>query len=382
MKTAQSHSSSLPLKSIAIIGNGLRAALPAAYLAARCGASETRITIIPYGNGSEEQGDVTTRPNIRHLHQLLKIPEKHILGPAQGRRLYALNVEGKSGHLSLPFGGYGEPYKGIGFTHIIKRLHGDNPKKPLADYNLNLALHAMGEAVPFIKQADFGYAFPRHLYAGMLSHYAAQFDAKISRAPYKAFQFDAAGRVNAVETQGDKVDVDCVVVTAPDLLDARQSTTWDGNRLYLPPDLALPGNETYRLHSAMERMSAFMPDQNFNTHELDEFNRLSRLEDGRINDMAILLKRGPEAANISAALKRKIDVFAQRGRIPKEDYEVFSSPEWRAALMGAGLVPQNYDRLADGHSVTALQAYVDKIDSNIGVLLERAAPKDGIHHVG
>jgi len=380
MKAAQTPFLSQPLKSIAIIGDGLRAALPAAYLAARCGISGTRITVVPSGSASKEQDEVVMRPNIRHLHQLLKIPENHILGPAQGRRLYAIDVESENSNLSLPFGNYGEPYKGIAFTHIIKRLHGDNPTKALSEYNLNLALHAMGQAAPFIKQADFGYVFPRHLYTGMLSHYAAQLGVQMSRASYKALHRGETGRVNAVETQGMKIDTDCVIVTAPEIMDATQLTAWEGNCLYLPPDMALLGNETYRLQSAMERMNAFMPDQNFNAYELGEFNRLSRLEDDRISDMVTLLRRGFESPKVSAALKRKIDVFAQRDRIPKEDYEVFTSFEWRAALMGVGFVSRNYDRLADGHSVIELQSHVDKVYSNMRSLLKHASMKTVARH--
>jgi len=285
-----------PIKSIAIIGDGLRAALPAAYLAARCGSPDMRITVISSQAQSQDSGHIITRPNIRRLHQLLKIPEKHILGPAKGRRLYAAKMEGKNGVVALPFGPYGKPYNGVSFLHQILCLNRNNAVsnllKSISDYNLNLALQNLGDDVPFVAGAE------------------------------------------------------------------------------------------YSLQAAMDRMSAFMPDTGFHRAELAEYNRVAELESQLIKDMKILLHQGSQGAEGRPTLARKVDVFAQRGRIPTEDYEVFTGPEWMAALMSIGLVPKHYDRLADAFPAEDLQTNIEQVEKVIAVTLRSAAHKRSVSHGG
>ena len=373
-----------PIKSIAIIGDGLRAALPAAYLAARCGSPDVRITVIPSQAQSQDQGHIMTRPNIRRLHQLLKIPEKHILGPAKGRRLYAAKMESKTGVVALPFGPYGKPYNGVSFLHQILCLNRNNSApnllKPISDYNLNLVLQSLGDDVPFVADAEFGYKFPRSNYGKMLEHYARNLGAIFAKTPFQELQRDSlSGRVQAVKIAGSLVEVDCVV----DVMSLTENVSgWRQNILYSPHCNALPGIELYTLQAAMDRMSAFMPDTGFHRAELAEYNRVTELENQRIGDMEILLQQGKQGAKGRPALARKVDVFAQRGRIPTEDYEVFTGSEWMAAFMSVGLVPKHYDRLADAFPAEDLQTHIEKVEKAIAATLRSAANKRSVSHGG
>ena len=373
-----------PIKSIAIIGDGLRAALPAAYLAARCGSPDMRITVISSQAQSQDSGHIITRPNIRRLHQLLKIPEKHILGPAKGRRLYAAKMEGKNGVVALPFGPYGKPYNGVSFLHQILCLNRNNAVsnllKSISDYNLNLALQNLGDDVPFVAGAEFGYIFPRLNYGNMLQHYAQNLGAKFAKSPFQELQRDSnSGRVQCIKTTDSLVEVDCIVdVMSP----VKNLAGWHENVLYIPHLKSLPGVEVYSLQAAMDRMSAFMPDTGFHRAELAEYNRVAELESQLIKDMKILLHQGSQGAEGRPTLARKVDVFAQRGRIPTEDYEVFTGPEWMAALMSIGLVPKHYDRLADAFPAEDLQTNIEQVEKVIAVTLRSAAHKRSVSHGG
>ncbi len=363
-----------PLGNIVIIGDGLRAALPAAYLAARCAGSGCRITVVPTSYPFQETGTVFARPNIRHLHQLLQIPEKNILGPAQGRRRFAWDFNRNDNKQSLPFGGFGKPYKGVAFQQIVTCLWGKNPLKPLSHYNLNLALHKLGDQTPVLESTDFGYVFPRHLYASMMLHYAQKLGVKFITSVFKNTHKDSlSGHITAVESDAGPVKADCVILVMTDVKGTEKQTLgWNRNCLYIAEGERLPAIELYRLQSAMERMNAFMPDQRYNAYEMAEYNRLTLIETQRIEDMEALLLTGIDGASTRPELARKVDIYAERGRIPIEDYEVFSPPEWQAALIGAGVLPRHYDRQADGLSKAELLAHVSQMDADIQSVLRGA----------
>ena len=47
------------------------------------------------------------------------------------------------------------------------------------------------------------------------------------------------------------------------------------------------------------------------------------------------------------SLKRKIDLFADKGRIFRYSDELFELPSWVAVMLGQGIMPLGYDPLAD-----------------------------------
>lgn len=363
---------SVPLSSIAIIGDGLRAALPAAYLAARCAAAKTMITVIPSLKAKQDDGEIITRPNIRHLHQLLRIREEDLLRLTQPRPVYATATKSVSGEVVLPFGPYGTAFKNTDFIHHYNRLQNvkslSSALKPVSAYNTHLALHEFGDLAPFISTLEFGYRFSRHIYGQFLAHHAKQLGVKFLAAPHKELiRQKGSGQVTSIVTPQGMLDVDCIIDVRE--IPKIQQTCWQGNILNISTKADLPSIEIYQLQAAMARLSAFMPDKNFNIGELTEYNRLSEREDDLINDMRIFLKKGIRGAKGRPALARKIDVFCQRGRIPREDYEVFSSPEWLAAFLSAGLKPRYYDRLADAVPVNEAQSHIARVEADVAAVL-------------
>ena len=359
------NSSNKALCNIVIVGDGLRAALCASYLSVRCGQSGTRIHIVPSGKTTTDIGDIFARPNIRRLHQLLKIPEKQILGHAQGRRAYAVDINIDEYKVTTPFGAYGSPYKGVAFVHLHRRLAQIQSLPPLDCYNLNLRLQALGPRPPFFPEAEFGYIFPRESYTLLLRHYAQAYGACFLSSPFVEAETNS-GFIQTVKTSEERIATDCVIDVTPSAkVSGMQQAGWNGNCLYISVDNDWPGIELFRLQAAMERLSNFMPDQSYNAYETGEYNRLTTLEGERIADMRAFCTRGVEACKTRPELHRKIDVFSNRGRIPSEDYEVFSPPEWRAVFMSKGLMPKHYDRLADVLSETELKDYVNTLDKSI-----------------
>jgi len=144
------------------------------------------------------------------------------------------------------------------------------------------------------------------------------------------------------------------------------------NGFFLETPSGLPGLALHQLQTCTMRLLTFWPSGAFTLAEKTELKRLQKAETDLINDMAALLEYGPEAAKNSRSLRRKCQVYAARGRIPTEDYEVFSKPEWLAALSAGGIVPRSYDRLVDRQSLSESVAFVAQTVARIDQLLDHS----------
>jgi tryptophan halogenase len=54
---------------------------------------------------------------------------------------------------------------------------------------------------------------------------------------------------------------------------------------------------------------------------------------------------------IPDSLARRMALFASKGRIFRQQEELFSDDSWLAVLLGQGIVPSGYDPLVDGLSL-------------------------------
>src|SRR3546814_14433031 len=47
------------------------------------------------------------------------------------------------------------------------------------------------------------------------------------------------------------------------------------------------------------------------------------------------------------SLARKIALFREKGRVFRDNFELFSTPSWVAVMFGQGIWPEGYDPIAD-----------------------------------
>ncbi len=358
-----------PIQYIAIVGDGLRAWLPAAYLSARFPAPAHQITVVSTGDIADE-GDVSARPNVRHIHQVLQITEQELATVAKARPALSVNVsKADNALLELPYGNYGLDQAGAEFYQYWRRADMMGKAQPLEVFNLALKLSEAGKFVPSAPNGfpkfDYGYTLSRGGYCSLLRQYAERNGVQSTGRFVKAnFNADDS-RVLVLEVDGSPIHCDMVVDTTISKTVADEmgvaDVGWTGNCLSIGVGPDVPGIEIFLLQSAMERLIALLPDQSFNASETGEYNRLAYAELARIEDMIDLLRtddRSPE-------LQRKLDVFGARGRVAIEDYEVFTKAEWIAALTDHGIKPEYYDRLVDRADPNELVSWLNQLETAI-----------------
>src|SRR5919202_3159496 len=112
------------------------------------------------------------------------------------------------------------------------------------------------------------------------------------------------------------------------------------------------------VQSGIARLIALFPDRRFNPAERDEFNR--QMDDiyEDVRDFVILHYKAMErddsdfwrqcsAMSIPDKLASKIELFKDKGRVFRENYEMFSTTSWVAVMLGQGIVPEDYEPAVD-----------------------------------
>jgi len=366
---------------VLIIGGDVSAWLPAAMLAARLPKNIYEITVCDTGDGREDT--LLARPYICRAHDLIGIDDQALAHDASARPVHAYKVERETGEeICLPFGEYGYPHQGAAFNHYWLRVAQTGQARALADYNLALRLTEAGgflgkvpSGLPFL---DYGYELSRRRYVALLRRIAMQSGVKDDVGAIKNVTIATPGLIENVTLERAQLTPDLTLCFGgEDLPIADQLARIDEclNGFFLETPSGLPGLALHQLQTCTMRLLTFWPSGAFTLAEKTELKRLQKAETDLINDMAALLEYGPEAAKNSRSLRRKCQVYAARGRIPTEDYEVFSKPEWLAALSAGGIVPRSYDRLVDRQSLSESVAFVAQTVARIDQLLDRSKQK-------
>jgi tryptophan 7-halogenase len=141
----------------------------------------------------------------------------------------------------------------------------------------------------------------------------------------------------------------------------RRTHCWEGNVVaiglssgFLEP---LESTSIYLIQYGIHRLFSLFPDRRFAETERREYNRFMRESYEAVRDFIILhyqATRRPEpfwrdvrAVEMPDSLRRKIELFADKGRIFRYSDELFELPSWVAVMLGQGIVPSGHDPLAD-----------------------------------
>ena len=134
----------------------------------------------------------------------------------------------------------------------------------------------------------------------------------------------------------------------------------------------LESTSIHLVQAAIQRLVALFPDKRFDPTERTEFNRQMRDIYEDIRDFIILHYKATRrddspfwdrvrTMDIPASLQRKIDLFAGKGRLFREGYELFSNPSWVAVCLGQGIVPESWEPAADALDETKVATALDQI---------------------
>lgn len=120
----------------------------------------------------------------------------------------------------------------------------------------------------------------------------------------------------------------------------------------------LESTSLHLIQLAIEQLIQFFPTQDFNQHDIDEYNRQANFDFERIRDFLILhyhiterddsdFWRYCRTMDIPDTIKEKIALFESHGRIFRKDNEMFDVPSWFQVMNGQGLKPKSYDPFVD-----------------------------------
>jgi len=113
----------------------------------------------------------------------------------------------------------------------------------------------------------------------------------------------------------------------------------------------------------------------------NEFNRLNEMQYERIRDFLVLHyianRRFGEplwdylrSVPLPDSLEHELELFRSRAAVPNYQYGLFARDSWLSVLVGQGIVPQGYDRLAERFSLPAVTARLNDFRSRIQTAVE------------
>ncbi len=120
----------------------------------------------------------------------------------------------------------------------------------------------------------------------------------------------------------------------------------------------LESTSIHLVQAALQRLLALFPDKGFDPTERTEFNRQMQDLYEDIRDFIILhykvtrrddtpFWQQVRTMDVPDSLQRKIDLFAGKGRVFREGYDLFTTPSWVAVCLGQGVVPKGWEPTAD-----------------------------------
>lgn len=312
---------------IIVTGPLRRASIIGAVLASRWAGPGREVVVAPEGAAAD--GTILLRPDHQRLHADIGLPQETIIRHCMARPQFAIDVPICGGTASLPFAPFGLARGGVEFHQFWACAASRETVPDLMEYSPSIALNsAIGAINPQLfeqRQIPFGLALSTAPYCELLLALAAKNSGHIvSHADAAAMDVDLV--------------IDCSMTTG--------IAGWSGQALKVATDCDLPGIEWQICVNAARRLTGLASTLGSSAHEQREYSRLAMAEVERIADMRALLNDTDPRETDRPALRRKIDVFTACGRIPTEDFEFFTPPEWLAAMWARGLRPRRFDRLA------------------------------------
>jgi len=160
----------------------------------------------------------------------------------------------------------------------------------------------------------------------------------------------------------------------------KRRRTWNRNVIavglaggFLEP---LESTSIHLVQAAIDKIVTFFPDRGFAAADIEEFNAQMDFEFTRIRDFIILHYKLTQRDDspfwrrcrdmpVPESLSRRMALYESRGRIFRENNELFSEVAWLQVMHGQGLVPRSHHPLVDIQSQEATLEYLRSIESVI-----------------
>ncbi|HET9864127.1 MAG TPA: tryptophan halogenase family protein [Steroidobacteraceae bacterium] len=120
----------------------------------------------------------------------------------------------------------------------------------------------------------------------------------------------------------------------------------------------LESTSIHLVQSGLAHLMSLFPDREISPSEIARYNRVMTWEYERIRDFLVLHYNATErndtefwnycrTMSVPDFLREKLEIFRDRGRIFREQDELFNDTSWFAVLVGQDVRPRGYDPLVD-----------------------------------
>lgn len=120
----------------------------------------------------------------------------------------------------------------------------------------------------------------------------------------------------------------------------------------------LESTSIHMVQNGIARLFALFPDKQINPLERDEYNRGMHELYEDIRDFVILHYKATQRDDtefwryvrdmeVPASLSKKMQLWQRRGRVFRENAELFTLPSWVAVMLGQNIWPERYDQIVD-----------------------------------
>ncbi|GGB31083.1 tryptophan halogenase [Sphingomonas metalli] len=134
----------------------------------------------------------------------------------------------------------------------------------------------------------------------------------------------------------------------------------------------LESTSIHLIQTGIARLLTNFPDKRFNQHDIDYFNRRTRLEYEQVRDFLILHYKATERDDsgfwdhcrtmaIPSSLEERIAIFRENARLFRHDNELFSETSWLAVLHGQNIEPARHHPIAGYLTDAELDARLARI---------------------
>lgn len=138
----------------------------------------------------------------------------------------------------------------------------------------------------------------------------------------------------------------------------------------------LESTSIHFVQSHVSRLLEFFPDKHFGVATRAEYNRVVGKEYELVRDFLVLhykqtrrddteFWRHCRDMKVPDSLTHKMELFSETGHIYREIDDLFRESSWVQVMLGQGLVPRAYHRMADKLSVSQLNQFLSDVDALI-----------------
>ena len=142
----------------------------------------------------------------------------------------------------------------------------------------------------------------------------------------------------------------------------RRNLSWNRNVVALGLSSGfiepLESTSIHFIQSGIAKLIALFPDKRFNPVERNEFNRQMRSLYEDVRDFIVLHYKATtrndtpfwdrcRTMQVPDSLQAKLDLFCAKGRLFRDDMELFSTTSWVAVALGQHIVPDEYEPVVD-----------------------------------